>query len=181
MPKLLSLPRLLLQTQWLLPRLTHQPRPKGMRLQPQPLKLRRMNKPVRLHQRRQNLTAQPKSSLRHPLCPPSLPNPWWPCVATTDPAKSVPRHLLGAMADVMAALASAARAPAVIEVRALAALAIGVLSAGETDLAIAHLVKTEVRVWAIRLSAPSAKPWSALKCRCASWPRKRMARPLAVC
>jgi hypothetical protein len=139
-----------------------------------------MNKPARLHQRRQNLTAQPKSSLRHPWWPLSLPNPWWQCVATTDPAKSVPRHLLGAMADVMAGPASAARAPAVTEARALAGLATGVLNVVETVLAIAHPVKTEVRVWAIRLSAPSAKPWSALKCRCASWPRKRTARPWAV-
>jgi hypothetical protein len=84
------------------------------------------------------------------------------------------------MADVMAGPASAARAPAVTEARALAVLATGVLNVVETVLAIAHPVKTEVRVWAIRLSAPSAKPWSALKCRCASWPRKRTARPWAV-
>lgn len=140
-----------------------------------------MIKPAMRHQRRQHLTAQAKSSLRHPLSPPSLPNPWWPCVATTDPAKSVLRHLLGAMADVMADLASAARAPAVTEGQVLAALATGVLNVVETVLAIAHPVKTEVRVWAIRLSARNAKPWSALKCRCASWPRKRTARPWVVC
>lgn len=140
-----------------------------------------MNKPARLHQQRQNLTAQAKSSLRHPLWPPSLPSPWWPCAATTVLVKSAPKPLPGAMADVMAVLASAARAPAVTEARALAALAIGVLNVVETVLAIAHPVKTAVRVWVIRLSAPSVKPWSELKCRCASWPRKRMVRPWAVC
>ena len=140
-----------------------------------------MNKPARLHQRRQNLTALPKRSLRHPLWPPSLPNPWWQCVATTVLAKSAPKPLPGATADVMAALASAARAPAVTEAPALAALATGVLNVVETVLVIAHPVKTEVRVWVIRLSAPSVKPWSAPKCRCASWPPRRMARPWAVC
>ena len=139
-----------------------------------------MNKPARLHQQRQNLTAQAKSSLRHPLCPQSLPNPWWPCVATTDPAKSVLRHLLGAMADVMAALASAARAPGGTADQALAASATVALNAAATVLAIVHPVKTEAHVWVMRLSARNAKPWSAPKCRCASWPRKRMARPLAV-
>lgn len=97
-------------------------------------------------------------------------------MATTDPVKSVQRHLLGAMADVMAALASAAHAPAVTGAQVRAALVIAVM----TVLVIAQPVKTEVRVWAIRLSAPSAKPWSALKCRCASWPRKPTARPWAV-
>jgi hypothetical protein len=140
-----------------------------------------MLQPLMPHKRGPNRTAQVQSTLRHPRWPPSLPNPWWQCAATTDPAKSVPRHLLGAMADVMAALASAAHVPVVTEGQALAALATGVLSAGETVLAIVHPVKTEVRVWAIRLSAPSVKPWSALKCRCASWPRKRTAKPWVVC
>lgn len=138
-----------------------------------------MNKPARLDQRRQNLTAQAKSSLRHPLWPPSLPNPWWPCAATTVLAKSAPKPLPGATADVMAALASAARAPGVTADQARAVLATVVLNAAATVLATAHPVKTEAHVWVMRLSARNAKPWSAPKCRCASWPLRRMARPWA--
>ncbi len=140
-----------------------------------------MNKPARLHQRRQNLTAQPKSRLRHLWRPPSLPNPWWPCAATTVLAKSAPKPLPGATADVMAALASAVRAPGVTEAQALAALATGALNAAATVLATEHPVKTGVLVWVMRLSARNAKPWSAPKCRCASWPLRRTARPWAVC
>jgi hypothetical protein len=139
-----------------------------------------MNKPARLHQRRLNLTAQPKSSLRHPLWPPSLLNPWWPCAATTALAKSAPKRLPGATADVMAVLESAVRAPGVTADQALAALATVALNAAATALAIAHPVKTEAHVWVMRLSARNGKPWSAPKCRCASWPLRRMARPWAV-
>lgn len=139
-----------------------------------------MNKPARLHQRRQNLTAQPKSSLRHPLWPPSLPNLWWPCAATTVLAKSAPKPLPGATADVMAALASAVRAPGVTADLALAASATVVLNAAATVLATAHPVKTGAHVWVMRLSARNAKPWSAPKCRCASWPLRPTAKPWAV-
>ena len=136
-----------------------------------------MNKPARLHQRTQNLTAQAKSSLRPPWWPPSLPNPWWPCAATTVLAKSAPKPLPGAMADVMAALASAARAPGVTADQALADLVTVALNAAATVLVIAHPVKTGAHVWVMRLSARNAKPLNAPKCRCVSWPLRRTARP----
>jgi predicted secreted protein len=37
------------------------------------------------------------------------------------------------------------------------------------------------RAWAIRPSAPSARPWSTPRPRCASWPRRRMAKPSRSC
>ena len=149
-----------------------------------PPTLWQMNKPATLQplmsqKPSPNLTAQAKSSLRHPLWPPSLPNPWWPCAATTVLVKSAPKPLPGATVDVMAALASAARAPGVTADQARAALVTVVLSAVATVLAIAHPVKTGAHVWVMRLSARNAKPWSAPKCRCASWPLRPTARPWA--
>lgn len=113
------------------------------------------------------------------MWPPSLPNPWWPCAATTVLAKSAPKPLPGATADVMAALVSAVRAPGVTADQALAASATVALNAAATVLAIVHPVKTEAHVWVMRLSARNAKPWSAPKCRCASWPLRPTARPWA--
>lgn len=155
-----------------------------MRLQLPPT-LWQTNKPATLlplmpNRRGPSRTAQPKSSLRHPLWPPSLPNPWWPFAATTALAKSAPKRLPGATADVMAVLASAVRAPGVTADQALAALATVALNAAATVLATEHPVKTGVHVWVMRLSARNAKPWSAPKCRCASWPLRRTARPWAV-
>jgi hypothetical protein len=85
------------------------------------------------------------------------------------------------MAVVMAALASAVPAPVVTVAQALDALVIVALSAVGIVLAIVGPVKTEALAWVMRLSAPNAKPWSAPRCRCASWPHKRTARPLVVC
>jgi hypothetical protein len=102
-------------------------------------------------------------------------------VVTTGPVKNDLRYPLDAMADVMAVLASAARARAATEVQALVALAIVALSVVGIVLAIVGPVKTEALAWVMRLSAPNAKPWSAPRCRCASWPHKRTARPLVVC
>jgi hypothetical protein len=101
-------------------------------------------------------------------------------VATTGPAKSVPKRLPAAMAVVMAALANAGRAPVAIGVQVPAALGTEVLNAGVIVLATVDRVKTAARAWEMRLSAPNAKPWSEPKCHCASWLLKRMARPLAV-
>ena len=134
-------------------------------------------------QRKRGPSRTPRQHKRRlpPWFPPSLPNPWWRCAVTTDPVKNGLRHPLDAMAVEMAALASAARAPVVTEAQALVALAIVALSAQGIVLAIVGPVKTEALAWVMRLFAPNAKPWSAPRCRCASWPRKRTARPLAVC
>jgi hypothetical protein len=117
-------------------------------------------------------TARAQSQLRHPWWPPSQPNPWWRCAATTDLAKSAQKRLLGAMGVEMAALASVVRAQVATAAQVPAVLVIAVLNAVR--------VKTVARVWVMRHSAPSAKPWSAPKCRCASWPHKHTARPWAV-
>ena len=110
----------------------------------------------------------------------SPPNLWWRCAATIGLAKSDPKHLLGAMAAVMAALASAGRAPVATGVQVPAVLVTEGLNAGAIALATALREKTAARAWEMRLSAPNAKPWSGPKCPCASWQHKRMAKPLAV-
>jgi hypothetical protein len=161
------------------------PRPKVLRLQTlqsPPLRLRQMNKPAtrQLPMRHKQVpirTACLQKSLRHPWLLPSPPNPWWRCAATTGLAKSVLKHQRAAMAAVMAALASAGRAPEVTGVQVLAALVTEVLNAGVIVLATVDRVKTAARVWVMRLSAPNAKPWSGPKCPCASWRHKRTARP----
>ena len=125
-------------------------------------------------------TARAQSKLRHPWWPPSQPNLWWQCVATTDLAKNARKRLLGAMGVEMAALASVVRAQVATAAQVLAALVIAVLNAEVIVLVTELRVKTAARVWVMRHSAPSARPWSAPKCRCASWPRKHTARPWAV-
>ena len=125
-------------------------------------------------------TARAQSQLRHPWWPPSQPNPWWRCVATTDLAKSAQKRLLGAMGVEMAALASVVRAQVATAAQVPAVLVIAVLNAEVIVSVTEPRVKTAARDWVMRLSAPNAKPWSAPKCRCASWPHKRMARPWAV-
>ena len=125
-------------------------------------------------------TVRAQSKLRHPWWPPSQPNPWWQCAATTDQAKNARKRLLGAMGVEMAALASVVRAQVATAAQVLAALVIEVLNAEVIVLVTELRVKTVARVWVMRHSAPSARPWSAPKCRCASWPRKHTARPWAV-
>lgn len=80
----------------------------------------------------------------------------------------------------MAALASVVRDQVVTEAQVLAALVIAVLNAEVIVLVTAVRVKTVARDWVMRHSAPNARPWNAPKCRCASWPHKRTARPWAV-
>lgn len=125
-------------------------------------------------------TARAQSQLRHPWWPPSQPNPWWRCAATTDLDKSVLKRLLGAMGVEMAALVSVVRAQVATAAQVPAVLVIAVLNAEVIVLVTEVRVKTVARVWVMRHSAPSAKPWSAPKCRCASWPHKHTARPWAV-
>jgi hypothetical protein len=125
-------------------------------------------------------TARAQSKLRHPWWPPSQPNPWWQCAATTDQAKNARKRLLGAMGVEMAALASVVRAQVATAAQVLAVLVIAVLNAEVIVLVTELRVKTAARVWVMRHSAPSARPWSVPKCRCASWPRKHTARPWAV-
>ncbi len=116
-------------------------------------------------------TARAQSQLRHP---------WWRCAATTDLDKSVLKRLLGAMGVEMAALVSVVRAQVATAAQVPAVLVIVVLNAEVIVLVTEVRVKTVARVWVMRHSAPSAKPWSAPKCRCASWPHKHTARPWAV-
>jgi hypothetical protein len=72
-----------------------------------------------------------------------------------------------------AVLASAAREQRVSAVVTVSPT--GVPEAMHVKAAIS--AKNADRVWAMRLSAPSARPWSVQKCRCANWPRKPMAKP----
>jgi hypothetical protein len=44
-------------------------------------------------------------------------------------------------------------------------------------LAIAQPTKTVARVWAMQLSAPSAKPWNTRSKRSRNWPPKPTAKP----
>jgi hypothetical protein len=155
-----------------------------MKLQPlltQTQRLQQTNKPAtrQLPKRRKQhpiRTACAQKSLRRPWLHPSPPNPWWRCAATIGLAKSVPKHLPGAMVAVMAALASAGRAPVATGVQVLAVLVTEAVIA----LATVSLGRTVARAWVMRLSAPNAKPWSAPKCPCASWRHKRTARPWVV-
>ena len=150
-------------------------------LQPQTQRLLQTNKPAtrqlpRRRKQRPIRTACVQKSLCRLWLYPRPPNPWWRCAETIDLGKSVPKHLPAVMAAVMAALASAGRAPAATGVQVPAVLVTEVLIA----LATVSLGKTAARAWEMRLSAPNAKPWSEPKCHCASWLLKRMARPLAV-
>ena len=159
-----------------------------MKLQPlqtQPQRFQQTNKTAtrQLPKRRKQhpiRTACSMKSLRRPWLHPSPPNLWWRCAATIGLAKSDPKHLLGAMAAVMAALASAGRAPVATGVQVPAVLVTEELNAGAIALATALREKTAARAWEMRLSAPNAKPWSGLKCRCESWRHKRTARPWVV-
>lgn len=144
-------------------------------MKPQRLQLRqktqRASQPsLALQQPAPNRTARAQSPLRHPLWPPSQPNLWWRFAATTDLAKSARKRLLAAMDVQMAALES------VVPAQVPAALVIAVVIV----LVTAVRAKTVARDWVMRHSAPNAKPWNALKCRCASWLRKRTAKPWAV-
>jgi hypothetical protein len=144
-------------------------------------KTQRASQPrLMLQQAAPSRTARAQSQLRHPWWPPSQPNPWWRCAATTDLAKSAQKRLLGAMGVEMAALASVVRAQVATAAQVQAALVIAVLNAEVIVLVTALRVKTAARVWVMRHSEPSAKPWSAPKCRCASSLRKHTARPWAV-
>jgi spore maturation protein SpmA len=92
----------------------------------------------------------------------------------------VPKRLPGATADVTVVQVSVVLARVATAAQAPAALVIAVLNAEVIVSVTEPRVKTAARDWVMRLSAPNAKPWSAPKCRCASWPHKRMARPWAV-
>lgn len=151
----------------------------------QPLQLR--HKTMRASLQRQTLqqpapsrTARAQSKLRHPWWSPSPPNLWWRCAATTGLAKSAQKRLQGAMDGETAALESVVHAPVATEAPVPAALVTVVLSAEGIVLETALRVKTAARVWVMRRSAPSAKPWSAPKCRSESWPHKHTARPWAA-
>ena len=150
-----------------------------------PPPLRQTNKPARLQRLMLQLpvpsrTPKAQCKLRHPWWPLSQPNPSWRCAATTGPAKSVPKRLPGATADVTVVQVSVVLAQVATAAQAPAALVIAVLNAEVIVSVTEPRVKTAARDWVMRLSAPNAKPWSAPKCRCASWLHKRMARPWAV-
>ena len=149
---------------------------KPQRLQ-QRQKTQRASQPsLALQQPAPNRTALAQSPLRHPLWPPSQPNLWWRFAATTDLAKSARKRLLAAMDVQMAALESVVPAQVATAAQVPAALVIAVVIV----LVTAVRAKTVARDWVMRHSAPNAKPWNALKCRCASWLRKRTAKPWAV-
>lgn len=89
-------------------------------------------------------------------------------------AKRKQKLLQVAMAAVMADPVSAARVPVgtVVPVaRVIEAVTVLV-----TAVHAVMFAKTVGHAWAMPLSAPSAKPWSVPKCRCANWPHKRTAK-----
>ena len=131
-------------------------------------------KPHRLLSRaRARLLPRVKPLLR-PWPRPNPPSLLWRCGAMTAPAKRKQKPLQVATAAAMADPASAVRVPGLTEapVAQVSALATAVVVAKAVMSA-----RTAVRVWAMPLSVLSAKPWSAPKCRCANWPRKRTAKP----
>jgi hypothetical protein len=92
-------------------------------------------------------------------------------------AKRKQKLLQVAMAAVMADPVSAVRAPVVTGVPVARVIeAVTVLVTAVHAVKAVMFAKTAGHAWAMLLSAPSAKPWSAPKCRCANWPRKRMAK-----
>jgi hypothetical protein len=108
--------------------------------------------------------------LRPPWPRPNPPNLLWRCVVMTVLAKRKQKLLLAAMADPV----SAARVPVgtVVPVaRVIEAVTVLV-----TAVHAVMFAKTVGHAWAMPLSAPSAKPWSVPKCRCANWPHKRTAK-----
>ena len=116
----------------------------------------------------------------HTTGDPAPPTPAWGGGATTGPAKSGRRGRPGATADVTVVQAGVVLAQVATEALVQAALVIAVLSEEVIVSVTEPRVKTAARDWVMRLSAPNAKPWSAPKCRCASWPHKHMARPWAA-
>jgi hypothetical protein len=92
-------------------------------------------------------------------------------VATTDPVKSALRRQLAVMVDAMHVPVSAVRA------RVLTAAPAEALTVLQTARHAVISAKTVAHVWGMPPSARNAKPWSALKCRCASWLHKRTAKP----
>lgn len=135
-------------------------------------------KPHRLLSRaRARLLPRVKPLLR-PWPRPNPPSLLWRCGAMTAPAKRKQKPLQVATAAAMADPASAVRVPGLTEAP-VAQVSVAV-SALATAVVVAKAVmsaRTAVRVWAMPLSVLSAKPWSAPKCRCANWPRKRTAKP----
>jgi hypothetical protein len=124
---------------------------------------------------------QPRPKHRLLLWPrPNRPSLLWRCAAMTVRVKRKPKPLQVEM--VVMAAATAVRASGVpvrvatVDLAARVSVAETVLV---TAVAVAKAVisaKTGVRVWAMPLSVPSAKPWSVPKCRCANWPHKPMAK-----
>ena len=147
--------------------------------------------PAQLQQMRQTMPLKPAlkapmqprpKRLRPPWPRPNPPSLLWRCVVMTVLAKRKQKLLQVGMAAVMADPVSAARVRVVTGDRAaLASVAVNVVGtvlvtgAGVVKAVISG--KTGVRVWAMPLSVPSARPWNAPKCRCANWPHKPMAKP----
>jgi hypothetical protein len=112
--------------------------------------------------------------LRPPWPPPNPPSLLWRCVVMTVLAKRKQKLLQVAMADVMADPVSAARVPVGTVVPVARVIeAVTVLG---TAVHAVMFAKTVGHAWAMPPSAPSAKPWSVPKCRCANWPHKRTAK-----
>ncbi len=137
-----------------------------------------MLQPLSLKPQPKARTPRQQLKRRPPWHRPKRPNLWWRCAAMTVPVKRKPRSLQDETAAVMADLVNAVHAPA-----ATVAQAALVSEAGTVLVTVARVakvgisVKTEDPAWAMPLSVPSAKPWSALKCRCANWPHKPMVKP----
>jgi hypothetical protein len=133
--------------------------------------LRQLNKRMPMPLLQQMCLLRPLRLLHRP----SPPNRWWLCGVTTVRVKRKQKLLA---AETVAMLA--ATADPVTEVRAQVAIAVATDSVtavrGAPQPTVGISVKTEARGWAIPPSALSVKPWNVLKCRCANWRLRPMAK-----
>jgi hypothetical protein len=115
--------------------------------------------------------------LRPPWPRPNPPNLLWRCVVMTVLAKRKQKLLQVAMAAVMVDPVIAARVPVGTVVPVARVIeAVTVLVTAVHAVKAVMFAKTVGHAWAMPLSAPSAKPWSVPKCRCANWLHKRTAK-----
>jgi len=153
------------------------PQPLSQRLQPSRQKLCRVKPMLTLLRAKQtqNLHQQ------RPWLRPGLPSRWSRCAAMTAQAKRKPKRPQAVMADAMAVQVIAMPVRVIAQV-IVPAVRVTVVRARASEASVSHgailqTVANVPRAWAIPPSARNARPWSAPRCRCASWPHKPTARP----
>ncbi len=90
---------------------------------------------------------------------------------TIGPVKSAQKRPLAVTVDATRVPVSAVRARVLTEAQAEAVTVLPTVRHGAIS------AKTVVHAWVTLPSAPNAKRWSVLKCRCANWLRKHTAKP----